>query len=88
MKNEVQLFSYNPSLKNVDSVVVFVMCHGVRARENRRSVDLITKDGNPLNTDWIIEQFMPDKSPSATTVKERKPKVFFFQACRCAFIAY
>jgi len=52
------------------------MSHG-EAAKNSRSANIITADGNKINTDWIIDQFVPKKKPTISI-----PKLFFIQACR------
>ncbi|VVC43788.1 Peptidase C14, p20 domain,Peptidase C14A, caspase catalytic domain,CARD domain,Caspase-like [Cinara cedri] len=58
------------------SIVVFIMSHGEAGNNSSRSSDVLTSDGIPINTDWIIEKFGPDKISSSV------PKLFFIQACR------
>lgn len=58
------------------SVVVFIMSHGETGNNSSSSTDIMTSDGLPINTDWIVEQFGPNKIPSSI------PKLFFIQACR------
>lgn len=52
------------------------MSHGEAGSDSTRSLDILTSNGIPINTDWIIEQFEPNKIDSNT------PKLFFIQACR------
>lgn len=51
------------------------MSHG-EAGKDSRSADILTADGSTINTDWIIEQFVPKN------VFKNIPKLFFVQACR------
>ncbi|CAH1725817.1 caspase-1-like [Aphis gossypii] len=62
--------------EKASSIVVFIMSHG-EAAKNTRSANIITADGNKINTDWIIDQFVPKKKPTISI-----PKLFFIQACR------
>lgn len=82
IKDKIITFSLNPKLAVVDSTVVFIMSHGRQPKLNDRSVDLIMSDGNVLNTNWITERFMRKYSKLNSDVIDRKPKLFFFQACR------
>lgn len=52
------------------------MSHGEAGNDPARSSDILTADGKNINTDWIIEQFGPDK------ISRNIPKLFFIQACR------
>jgi hypothetical protein len=52
------------------------MSHG-EAGKNSRSANILAADGIAINTDWIIDQFLPKKKPAKTI-----PKLFFIQACR------
>lgn len=49
------------------------MSHGEAGDDSSRSSDILTAEGNTINTDWIIEQF---------GCIQYKPKLFFIQACR------
>lgn len=81
MKSVIVDFSSDPALANIDSLVVFIMSHGQQLKPGERSVDLITSDGEKLNTKFIVDQFFSNDS-KFTKLDERKPKLFFFQACR------
>lgn len=52
------------------------MSHGEAGYDSSRSSDILTADGNTINTDWIIEQFGLEK------MFQYKPKLFFIQGCR------
>jgi len=52
------------------------MSHGEAGENASRSSDILTTEGNKINTDWIIEQFGPEK------ISINIPKLFFIQACR------
>lgn len=81
MQNTIADFTSDPALANIDSTVVFIMSHGKQFKVGERSVDLIMSDGKNLNTKYIVDQFFSNTS-KFTKVDERKPKLFFFQACR------
>jgi len=53
------------------------MSHGEAGKDSTRSSDILTADGITINTDWIIEQFVPKKITTRNI-----PKLFFIQACR------
>lgn len=76
MKKLITGFSWDQDLKKVDSLVVFIMCHGKQPQPG--SVNLITRDGGFVLSSWIIDQFV--RSPFHDG--RRKPKMFFFQTCR------
>lgn len=77
----VKSFSENPALAKVDSLVVFIMSHGF-VEGNSTSIELSTADGQFINSSWIIKQFTSSYSPLVMNSSVRKPKIFFFQACR------
>lgn len=81
MKNRIVTFAKDKKLSQVDSCVVFIMSHGVQP-ESTEHVQLITADGDNLQIRWILDQFTRNNSPLTTSGEERKPKMFFFQACR------
>jgi len=51
------------------------MSHGEAGKDSARSSDILAADGKPINTDWIIEQFV-------FNYIQHVPKLFFIQACR------
>lgn len=81
MKSVIADFSSDPALAKIDSTVVFIMSHGQQYKPGEISVDLITSDGEVLSTKYIVDQFFSNDS-KFTKHDERKPKLFFFQACR------
>ncbi|XP_050537561.1 caspase-1-like isoform X2 [Daktulosphaira vitifoliae] len=69
-------FSDVKNHQNTDSIIVVIMSHGEAGCDPFRSSDIVTADGHKINTDWIIEQFVSNKS------SKNIPKLFFIQACR------
>lgn len=57
--------------------MVFIMCHGRQLQGT--SVALCAKDGDFVLTTWVLQQFVQSPFHRAG---QRKPKMFFFQACR------
>ncbi|XP_016656485.1 caspase-2-like [Acyrthosiphon pisum] len=58
--------------EKANSIVVFIMCHGVTGKDSTKS----SEDGIIINADWLIEQFMHKK------FSENTPMLFFIDACR------
>lgn len=83
-KKKIKIFSTNKELSKVDSCIVFIMTHGTQ-HKSTNWVDLETADGGKVNSNWVIQQFANDICPLVTKNSERKPKMFFFQACRYYF---
>ncbi|XP_065200157.1 caspase Dronc-like [Planococcus citri] len=79
MKQQIKAFSMNKELLNVDSLVVFIMCHG-KQYQDTEDILLAAADGETLRARWVLQQFT-DANPSFVQFK-KKPKLFFFQACR------
>jgi ABC-type sulfate transport system substrate-binding protein len=76
LKEIIKQFVENCNKAKIDSIVVFIMSHGEAGKDSTRSSDILTADGVRFNTDWLVEQFEPNKS------KRNVPKLFFVQACR------
>ncbi|XP_022177870.1 caspase-3-like [Myzus persicae] len=74
-KNVINEFINVCVSEKANSIVVFIMSHGEAGKESTRSSDILAADGVPINTDWIIEQFV-------VNYIEHIPKLFFIQACR------
>jgi len=72
----IEEFTRKCHCERTDSIVVFIMSHGEAGENASRSSDILTTEGNKINTDWIIEQFGPEK------ISINIPKLFFIQACR------
>lgn len=79
--NAFEEFCNNPELSLVDSVVVFIMSHGETENIKQESINLIASDGWPINTNWIIDGILHSNFQKKNE-SLRKPKMFFFQACR------
>lgn len=79
--NAFEEFCNNPELSLVDSVVVFIMSHGETENIKQESINLIASDGWPINTNWIIDRILHSNFQK-NNESLRKPKMFFFQACR------
>ncbi|XP_060839944.1 caspase-3-like isoform X1 [Rhopalosiphum padi] len=75
-KNVIKEFINICHTEKANSIVVFIMSHG-ESGKNSRSANILAADGIAINTDWIIDQFLPKKKPAKTI-----PKLFFIQACR------
>lgn len=68
--------------EKANSIVVFIICHGVTGKDSTRSSGLLTEDGITINTDWMIEQFIHKKLPGNT------PMLFFIDACRYGIVIF
>jgi len=62
--------------EKANSIVVFILCHGVTEKDSTRSTGTLTEDGITINTDWLIEQFLHKK------LSGNIPMLFFIDACR------
>ncbi|XP_025197088.1 caspase-1-like [Melanaphis sacchari] len=76
IKNVIKEFIDICHTEKANSIVVFIMSHG-EAGKDSRSVNILAADGIVINTDWIIDQFVPNKKTARNI-----PKLFFIQACR------
>ncbi|KAL4105139.1 hypothetical protein QTP88_020411 [Uroleucon formosanum] len=76
IKNVINEFMNICNSEKANSIVVFIICHGVTGKDSTRSSGLLTEDGITMNTDWMIEQFIHKKLSGNT------PMLFFIDACR------
>jgi caspase 2 len=78
MMRKIREFAQRSEHSRCDSCVVAIMSHGI-ARINKQDSTIISADGQLLEIDWVLEQFNSENARSLVA----KPKVFFFQTCRC-----
>ena len=78
MKRKICEFAQRSEHSRYDSCVVAIMSHGTVGGSNQNSA-IISADGRLLEIDWVLEQFSNENARSLA----RKPKIFFFQTCRC-----
>ena len=78
MKRKIREFAQRSEHSRYDSCVVAIMSHGEAGRSKQDSI-VISADGQPLEIDWVLEQFNNENAQSLAAI----PKIFFFQTCRC-----
>jgi len=78
MKRKIREFAQRSEHSRYDSCVVAIMSHG-RAEGSKLNSTIISADGQLLEIDWVLEQFNNENARSLVA----KPKIFFFQTCRC-----
>jgi hypothetical protein len=78
MKHKIREFARRHEHSCYDSCVVAIMSHGIAGSSKQDSI-IMCADGQRLKIDWVLEQFTNDNAPSLRA----KPKIFFFQTCRC-----
>jgi caspase 2 len=78
MKRKIRDFAQRREHSRYDSCLVAIMSHGI-ARSSKQNSTIISADGQLLEIDWVLEQFNNDNAHSLVA----KPKIFFFQTCRC-----
>jgi caspase 2 len=78
MKRKIREFAQRREHSRCDSCVVAVMSHGGASGSEQNST-IISADNQPLEIEWVLEQFNNEKARSLVA----KPKIFFFQTCRC-----
>ncbi|XP_060858825.1 caspase-3-like [Metopolophium dirhodum] len=76
IKNVINEFMSICRSEKANSIVVFIICHGVTGKDSTRSTGMLTEDGITINTDWLIEQFLHKK------LSGNIPMLFFIDACR------
>ena len=77
MKHKIREFAQRQHSR-YDSCVVAIMSHGIAGSSKQDSI-IMSADGQHLKIEWVLEQFTNDNAPSLRA----KPKIFFFQTCRC-----
>ena len=78
MKRKIREFAQRREHSRYDSCVVAIMSHGI-ARRSKQDSTIISADGQLLEIEWVLEQFTNENARSLVA----KPKIFFFQTCRC-----
>jgi hypothetical protein len=78
MKRKIREFVKGREHSRYDSCVVAIMSHG-REGLCKQDSTIVTAEGQELKIEWVLEQFNNENAPSL----RRKPKIFFFQTCRC-----
>jgi len=78
MMRKIREFAQQSDHSRFDSCVVAIMSHGT-ARSSKQNSTIISADGQLLEIDWVLEQFSNENARSLAA----KPKIFFFQTCRC-----
>jgi hypothetical protein len=78
MKQKIGEFAQREEHSRYDSCVVAIMSHGGFGSSKRDST-ILAADCKPLEIDWVLEQFTNENAPHLVG----KPKIFFFQCCRC-----
>jgi len=76
IKNIINEFMSICRNEKANSIVVFIICHGVSGRDSTKSSGILPEDGFIINSDWMIEQFMHKK------LSGHIPMLFFIDACR------
>lgn len=76
MKRKICEFARQSEHSRYDSCVVAIMSHGIA--RSKQNFTIISADGQPLEVDWVLEQFTNENARSLAA----KPKIFFIQTCR------
>nr|CAH7733444.1 unnamed protein product [Callosobruchus chinensis] len=89
MSNTIKSFRKDSSLKNSDICVVIIMSHGTNINKKEVAVaggytEVIGVDNKGLPIDEVLNEF----SGEMCQYLKGKPKIFFFQCCRCGHILY
>jgi len=78
MMRKIRKFAQRSEHSRYDSCVVAIMSHGI-ARNSKQNSAIMSADGQLLEIEWVLEQFSNENARSLAA----KPKIFFFQTCRC-----
>jgi len=78
MKRKIREFAQRREHSRYDSCVVAIMSHGA-AEGSKQNSTIMSADCQSLAIEWVLEQFNNENAHSLVG----KPKIFFFQTCRC-----